>query len=237
MGPSTDAPGAVSRTVEALLFDLDGTLIDSMPIHHEAWRRWHDKYELEFDEDGFFEATAGRTNPEILADMLPERGDDEYAAMGEEKEELYRAEAAHRLEEIAGALAFIERAQALGLKVAICTAASRENIHVALERFPVLRKMDTVVCPSDGFRGKPHPDLFLEAARRLGVDPGRCIVFEDAPLGLEAARRAGMPAIALTSTLPAEQFDGHENLISVHPDFRALDLERLIHRPPTFPAR
>ena len=82
--------------------------------------------------------------------------------------------------------------------------------------------------PADGLRGKPHPDIFLEAARRLGISTEHCVVFEDAPLGVEGARRAGMKAVALTTTLPAEAFAGFDNLIAVAPDFTSLALSELI---------
>ncbi len=219
-------------TVQAFLFDLDGTLIDSMPHHHEAWRLWHAAHAMAFDEEGFFEITAGRTNQEILADMLPGRVQAEYESLAEEKERMYRAQAAGRLQEISGALAWVAAARERGIGVAICTAASPANIEVALDRFPELRQIEVVVYPALGFRGKPHPDIFLEAARQLGVAPAHCIVFEDAPLGLEAARRAGMRAVALTTTLPADQFADFPNLVTIHPDFAAMDIDKLVRSAP-----
>ena len=94
---------------------------------------------------------------------------------------------------------------------------------LAFARFPIDRWVETVVSPADGLRGKPHPDIFLEAARRLGLAPARCIVFEDAPLGIEGARRAGMGAVALTTTLPTAAFAGFPNLLASAADFRPLD--------------
>jgi beta-phosphoglucomutase-like phosphatase (HAD superfamily) len=93
---------------------------------------------------------------------------------------------------------------------------------LAFARFPIDRWVETVVSPADGLRGKPHPDIFLEAARRLGLAPATCIVFEDAPLGIEGARRAGMGAVALTTTLPVEAFSSYPNLLASAADFRAL---------------
>ena len=95
---------------------------------------------------------------------------------------------------------------------------------LAFERFGIDSWVDCVVSPSDGLRGKPHPDIFLEAARRLDCAAGDCVVFEDAPLGIEAARRANMQAVALTTTLPAAAFAGYDNLILVAPDFLAPSL-------------
>ncbi|MCU0775970.1 MAG: HAD family phosphatase [Ideonella sp.] len=211
----------------ALLFDLDGTLIDSMPHHHEAWVAWHARRARPLDADAFFRATAGRTNAEILAEMFPGEAADTITAMADEKEGLYRAIAATRLALVPGARAFMEAARAAGLPLAVCTASTPENMALAFVRFPIDRWADTVVSPADGLRGKPHPDLFLEAARRLGVPAGECLVFEDAPLGIEAARRAGMRAVALTTTLPTTAFDGYPNLVARAPDFTSLDLDAL----------
>ncbi|HJV60557.1 MAG TPA: HAD family phosphatase [Albitalea sp.] len=214
-------------SVAALLFDLDGTLIDSMPHHHVAWQEWHRRRGLAFDEDGFFSATAGRANAEIMRTLVPGRTAEDYLAMADEKEALYREIASHSLELIHGFHALRDAARARGLKLAICTASTPENMALAFERFGLDAQMDTVVSPADGVRGKPHPDIFLEAATRLGVAPAECIVFEDAPLGIEAARRAGMPAVALTTTLPDSEFMAFDNIVAIVPDLTAIDLAAL----------
>ena len=107
--------------------------------------------------------------------------------------------------------------------VQTCALPISANIAVAFERFGLGALVDTVASPADGLRGKPHPDIFAAAAQRLGVAAPRCLVFEDAPLGLEAARRAGMPAIALTTTLSADAFSAFPNRIATVSDFTALD--------------
>jgi len=219
----------MGRPVQALLFDLDGTLIDSMPHHGAAWERWHAERQLPFDHDRFFAETAGRTNGEILSEMLPQASAQEIAALAEEKERLYREIASRSLELIRGFEAFQREARARGLKLAICTAAPPENIAVANARFGLDKLVDTTVSPADGLRGKPHPDIFLEAARRLGLAPQACIVFEDAPLGVEAARRAGMRAVALTTSLQAADFQSFDNVLAAIPDFTAFDLSSALH--------
>jgi HAD superfamily hydrolase (TIGR01509 family) len=216
--------------MKAFLFDLDGTLIDSMPHHQDAWVEWHAERDMALDEAGFFAATAGRTNTEILADLLPALGDSERAALADHKEAIYRRRAAASLALIGGAREFIAAARAVHLKLAVCTASTPLNMKLAFERFGIDGWVDTVTSPSDGLRGKPHPDIFLEAARRLAVAPEDCLVFEDAPLGVEAARRAGMAAVALTTTLPAEAFAGFPNLIAIGADFNAPAVADLLSR-------
>jgi beta-phosphoglucomutase len=206
----------------AFLFDLDGTLIDSMPLHERAWVEWHAQRGRAIQAGEFFASTAGRSNTEILADMFPTLAGDEHLAMADEKEAIYRAFAARSLELIAGAQGFLEASRAAGLRLAVCTASTLGNMALAFERYPIDRWVETITSPADGLRGKPHPDIFLEAARRLNVAPADCIVFEDAPLGVEAARRAGMRAVALTTTLPAAAFDGYPNLLACVPDFLSL---------------
>lgn len=218
----------MARRFDALLFDLDGTLIHSMPLHHAAWARWFAMQGLPFDEAGFFEATAGRTNAEILAGLFPARSAAEHHAMGEAKEALYRERARAELTEVAGALAFLDQARAAGLQLAVCTASPPGNLAVAFERFALAERVHTVTSPADGLRGKPHPDIFAEAARRLGVAPARCLVFEDAPLGLQAAHNAGMAAVALCTSVAAEAFAPFPNLLHAVPDFTALHLPTLI---------
>jgi HAD superfamily hydrolase (TIGR01509 family) len=217
--------------LKALLFDLDGTLIDSMPHHHDAWVEWHRRRELTIDAERFFLETAGRSNVEIFTDMLPGRSAGDYAALGAEKEAIYRDIAATRLGLIAGTHELLDRAAGLGLKLAVCTASTPQNIALAYERFGIGDKVQTTVSPADGLRGKPHPDIFLEAAKRLGVDPAECLVFEDAPLGIEAARRAGMKAVALTTTMAAAAFAGFDNVVAVVPDLLDIRLTLPIHQP------
>ena len=217
----------MAQALQALLFDLDGTLIDSMPLHHAAWAAWHARHGLPFDDEGFFSATAGRANAEILRELLPHLGAAGIDALADEKEALYRAAAAESLQMIEGFDSLRAQARGLGFKLAICTASTPANMALAFARFGLDRLVDTVVSPADGVRGKPHPDIFELAAERLGLPPAACLVFEDAPLGIEAARRAGMRAVALSTSLPAGAFAGFENLIRTLPDLRGLDLRDL----------
>lgn len=218
------APAAVRG---AVLLDLDGTVIDSMPLHGRAWKQWHAEQGLAFDDDAFFAATAGRTNAEILRDMFPAADPSHLQRLASRKEALYREAAAQSLQMIPGFGLVHAQARAMGLGVAICTASPPENIAVAVVRFGIDTLVDTIVSPADGLRGKPHPDLFEEAARRLGVEARRCLVFEDAPLGVESARRAGMLAVALTTSMPAAAFAAYPNCVAAVPDFLPVDLTRL----------
>ncbi|MFM2120065.1 MAG: hypothetical protein RL722_1533 [Pseudomonadota bacterium] len=220
--------GGATRTDRpwgALLLDMDGTLIDSMPLHERSWAQWFVETGLARNPadgagDDFFASTAGRTNAEILRDLLPAASEAEIAALAERKEVIYREIARRELQLIAGAAEFCQAARAAGIRLAVCTAAPRANIAVASERFGLTDWVDAITSPDDGLRGKPHPDIFLAAAQKLGVAPADCLVYEDAPLGIEAARRAGMGAVALTTTLPASAFSGQAHVLDVIADYR-----------------
>ena len=224
--------------MKGLLFDLDGTLIDSMPHHQDAWSAWYARRGLVMGEGSSFASTAGRSNAEILLDLFPEHSVEEHISMADEKDAIYRELAAVSLGLIGGAQAFCEAARLAGLRMAVCTASTLPNMALAFDRHGIDRWVETVASPADGLRGKPHPDIFLEAAKRLGLAPGDCVVFEDAPLGIEGARRAGMKAVALTTTLAAEAFAEFDNLIAIAPDFTSLSLTALIsaHRKATHDA-
>jgi beta-phosphoglucomutase len=224
--------------MKALLFDLDGTLIDSMPHHQSAWNAWYARRGITLAAGEFFATTAGRTNLEIMADLFPALSPDDHAEMADEKEAIYREFAVRSLALIDGAKGFVEQARAAGLRMAVCTASTLPNMALAFELHGIDAWVDTVVSPADvmsgrgigagaPLRGKPHPDIFLEAAQRLGLAPRECVVFEDAPLGIEAARRAGMQAVALTTTLGADAFAAYDNVIAIAPDFTTLALAAL----------
>ena len=213
--------------MKAFLFDLDGTLIDSMPHHQSAWDAWYARRGLPMNAADFFASTAGRSNAEILADLFPSHSVEQRIAMADEKEAIYREFAARSLALIGGARAFVDNARAEGVRMAVCTASTLPNMALAFELHGIDRWVEHAVSPADGLRGKPHPDIFLEAAQRLGLAPRECLVFEDAPLGVEAARRAGMKAVALTTTLAARHFAEFDNLIAIAPDFTTLALADL----------
>jgi HAD superfamily hydrolase (TIGR01509 family) len=183
---------------------------------------------LPFDADNFFAATAGRANAEIMRTLVPGATAEDYLAMADEKETLYRAIATHDLELIPGFEALRAAARERGMQLAICTASTPENMALAFGRFGLDAHVDTIVSPADGVRGKPHPDIFLEAARRLGAPPSECIVFEDAPLGIEAAQRARMLAVALTTSLPPEDFAAFDNILAIVPDLTMIDVDALL---------
>jgi len=173
-----------------LIFDCDGTLTDSMPLHYIAWREVLGRHGIAFDEDRFY-SLGGMPTDKIIAMLAEETGTKlDPLAVAHEKEQAFLG-SMHLLEEIP-AITQIVREQRGRLKMAVASGGFRNVITRQLRQLRLSDYFDTVVTAEDTQRHKPEPDVFLEAARRLGVPPGRCRVYEDSDLGIEAARRAGM---------------------------------------------
>ncbi|MGX9219138.1 HAD family hydrolase [Massilia varians] len=218
----------MSMTQRAFVFDMDGTIVDNMAFHTDSWLRFFELRGQVLDADEFFRATAGRHGREIMRSYLGEHlTDDELALLDHEKESLYRELYAPHRKAVDGFDALIALAKANGVKLAVGTAAPPANVEFTLDGLDLRRHFDAIVGALDVARGKPHPDVFLKAAELCGVAPEHCIVFEDAPLGVEAARRAGMRCIVLTTTLPASSFAGFDNVIAIVRDFTELKAELL----------
>lgn len=201
---------------DALIFDMDGTMVDSMPWHARSWIEFTRRHGIAIDVDELLRRTTGRTGPECMNELFQrEVPADEVQALIDEKEAIYRELFAPVFAEVAGFNAFAQQAAGRGLKIAVGTAGDRHNIAFALSRLRMAAPPQAVVGGDEGLRGKPEPDIFLEAARRIGADPARCIVFEDAPFGIEAARRAGMRAVAVCSSHSAQALAGSHVLAAV----------------------
>lgn len=218
-----------TRAAHAFIFDMDGTIVDNMAYHSAAWVRFFQNRGRQIDEAAFFAATAGRQNHEIMRQYIrADLSDAETALLHDEKEAAYRELYLPHRKAVAGFERLATQARDQGLALAVGTSAPDENIAFTLDGLQIRPLFDTVVGAADVRNGKPAPDIFLLAAERCGVAPEHCIVFEDAPLGVEAARRAGMRTVALTTTMAAEQFAPFDNLIGIVDDFTALTIPGLI---------
>jgi beta-phosphoglucomutase family hydrolase len=217
----------------AFLFDMDGTIVDNMSFHTEAWVRFFRQRGHTLDADEFFRRTAGRHSREILRTLLREDlSDAQCHTLSEEKDAIYRALYAPHLRAIDGFGPFIDDARSRGVALAVGTAGPAGNIRFTLDGLGLRERFDTVVGAGDVRRGKPAPDVFELAALRCGAAPQDCIVFEDAPLGVEAARNAGMRCVVLTTTLPAGAFAAYDNVIATVRDY--VELAQLWEdRPPS----
>ncbi|TAL74203.1 MAG: HAD family phosphatase [Burkholderiaceae bacterium] len=217
-----------NTTVEALIFDMDGTMIHSMPWHAKSWLVFARNHGLQIDVSDLLARTSGRTGAECMRMLFGQNlSDAACETLVHEKEAIYRDLFTDNFAEVAGFNAFATAAAARGLKIAVGTAGDRHNIEFAMSRLKMNPLPLAIVGGDEGFTGKPTPAIFLEAARRIGADPARCIVFEDAPLGIEAARRGGMRAVAVCSThTPAELAGPH--VVAAVRDYEELAQSRFL---------
>jgi HAD superfamily hydrolase (TIGR01509 family) len=182
---------------QAFIFDLDGTLADSMPVHFEIWQVVAKKYGLTFPKERFYEL-GGVPTRRIAAMLIEEAGLTlDAVTVAAEKEQAYvdglfsGALAVRPIEPILA----IARARRDDGPLAIASGSTRRVVTHTLGALGIAAWFGAVVASEDTVRHKPEPDVFLEAARRLGVEPARCTVYEDTDLGLESARRAGMRGV------------------------------------------
>ena len=188
---------------KAVLWDLDGVLVDTAPFHFQAWQELFQSLGKGFAEADF-RRTFGLRNDAILVDVLGELTPAEVERLAQRKEELYRDKIGGRVTAIPGAIGLLRRLQQRGRKSAIVSSTTRENVRVVLSSLGLEGVFEAVVAEEDAPKGKPDPQGFLVAAEKLGVAAGECVVIEDAPGGVEAAKRAGMRCIGVTTSRPRE---------------------------------
>lgn len=183
----------MNSEIHALIFDCDGTLADTMPLHWQAWKVIQGRHRFHFPEDRFY-SLGGVPSREILTMLKAEqRLEINPIAVALEKEETYLAMAGQV--EPVHAIVEIARAHEGRLPMAVASGGTRAVIQLVLEKLGIRHLFQAVVTSEDVQRQKPAPDIFLEAARRLGVDPRRCRGYEDTDLGMQAIRAAGMEAV------------------------------------------
>ena len=184
---------------QAILFDLDGTLAHTDPIHMQAWQEELAGHDLHIDAAFYKEKISGRLNPHIVADLLPDLGDAESGALIDRKEARFR-DLAHALEPLAGLTAVLEWARQAGVPVALVTNAPRDNASFMLAALGLEDAFPTIVLGQDAPPGKPDPAPYRKALDALGVEPARTVAFEDSVAGVRSAHGAGIPVVGVTTT-------------------------------------
>jgi HAD superfamily hydrolase (TIGR01509 family) len=194
----------------AYLFDCDGTIVDSMPLHYVAWKEALGEWNCVFDEELFY-AWGGKPPIQIIAELNELNGlKMPVAALAERKESLYFEQLSH-LQPVPEVLEIVEAEQGR-IPFAVVSGSTRESIIKSLTVVGLLHLFPVIVGSEDYARSKPAPDVFLAGASQLGVLPEKCLVFEDALIGIEGAIAAGMTAVKVPN--PLERRKGTEAQVS-----------------------
>jgi beta-phosphoglucomutase len=218
----------------AAIWDVDGTLVDTAKQHFAAWLQLAREIGKPFTDDDFRE-TFGRRNPEIVRAVFDADASDAVVAdLGGRKEEAYRV--AIRRDGVSllpGALDLLIGLGEYGWRQAIGSSAPRENLQLILDATGTRSKFDAIVSAEDTARGKPDPQVFVVAAEKLGMPPSRCVVFEDAVAGVQAAKAAGMKCIAVRFSAGHHSADalraaGADRVVECLSQIRAADVRGLV---------
>jgi beta-phosphoglucomutase len=216
----------------AAIFDMDGTLIDNTPYHFKSWQALFKKYgKGELSKQTYYTEISGVP---IMTTLKRLFGND-YGQAGlkellKEKEEFYRKEYAPYLVAIKGLENFLSEMKSDGVRMAMATSATVEDIDFILNRIPIRGDFDEIVNTSMVSRPKPNPDIFLKAAEKLNMEPSRCIVFEDSLAGIKAANSAGMKVVAITTAHAADDLHPVDLVINDYTELTPRKLAKLFKK-------
>jgi beta-phosphoglucomutase len=201
---------------QAVIFDMDGVLVDSYTAHFESWKKSSARFGLTMTETDFA-ATFGRTSRDIIRHLWPNKFDDaQITAFDAAKESDYRDILRATLPVMSGAEDLIAALHQANFAMAIGSSGPKENVSVVVGGLKNGSFITQTVNGAEVKHGKPDPEVFLLAAQKLAVPPDHCAVIEDAPAGVEAARRAGMFSIGLLGTASRDALAKHANVVVAH---------------------
>jgi HAD superfamily hydrolase (TIGR01509 family) len=209
----------------AVVFDMDGVLIDSHPVHLAAWRAFLSSVGREVSDAELSFILEGRTRNEILRHFLGDLPEQELHDYGRQKDEIFR-EMEYQIGPVPGALDFLQTLASSGVNAAIATSASEIRTFSTIERMGIAQHFEAVITASDVPVGKPDPTVYRLACERLAVPTTQALAFDDAPAGVQSARSAGMRCIGVSSNGLTSQLlaNGAERVI---PHFVGLSLRVL----------
>jgi len=206
----------------AVIFDMDGVIVDNMEYHKKAWGIFLKKYAPDIDVEEFSEHF-GKVNKDLLKIVFQrEVSDEEESRFGEEKEALYREIYAEDVAPTGGLVDFLQELRENSVKTAVASAAPKVNVDFVFEKTGLRQYFDVSIDANDVTRGKPDPEIYLKAAEKLNCPPEACLVFEDSVPGIQAGRNAGMRVIGVATSHPADKLKDTEFVIR---DFTEINFE------------
>lgn len=211
---------------KAILFDMDGTMINNMAYHLKAWERMVEELGGALRGSALLAELYG-SNKGVVERIFGQGqfSDEKIQWIGDTKEAYYRELYRPHIRLINGLPEFLQQCHAKGIPMALGTASNMPNINLTLDTLGIRHYFGAIVSADDVAQGKPHPETYLKAAAKLGHAPADCLVFEDVPKGVQAAANAGMPAIVVTTTHQREEFAGFGNIVRFIEDYREMTVD------------
>lgn len=209
----------------ALIFDMDGVIVDNVSLHETAWLEFCRKHQIDITAKLFREQLFGKSNKGTLKTLLgKEISNSELQRYVEEKESLYRQLAENQLKPLKGLMHFLQEVKKHNVKTAVASSAPVENISFTLLETNIGNYFDVITSADEIENGKPNPEIFIKTAAKLNFTPGQCLVFEDSFPGIEAAKRAGMKVVGVATTHSLYKLP-HTDLNIV--DFSKIDIDKI----------
>ena len=211
--------------IKAVIFDMDGVMVDNNPYHKKAWRTFVQNHGFDFSEEDLKQHIYGKTNRDILTFVFgPKITEEEIRQYANEKEKMYEVLYRDFIKPVNGLVGFLDLLHSKNIPIAVATSAPPQNVKFVLTAIDVKKYFNIIVDDTEVKKGKPDPEIYLTTAKKLNINPSNCIVFEDSLSGVKSALNAGMKVVAITTTHTKEELSNANLVVD---DFTQVDLNIL----------